>query len=360
MTLTLALALALSPEAAAWEQQTTNSGSPMEWGSSSYTTYVHPDLWADTSKRQDIQEVVAAINRNPSYFWMSAVEDDDRDTPSQNWESEVVETTTPGTVCGAPACAWTWSWVWGDTIESDVWIGDTGSLVTGTTRDDIGEYDDDETQRSYRTVLFHEFGHTTGLDHEDSVYNIMGQDWDHVHANGTVFDGYLGEDATAGLVSIYGSYPGSYYEDVSVSHWKHTGSAGDYSTHGRGQIYLDKAAGTQPWNDGTVDPYWVLNRGTTYTFELTLENSGASSQTVDFIVVASTNDLITTSDHELARYNSWTLSPNSPLESTVTITLPTTLAADTYHIGVVIDPDDKVSEVDETNNGTPLAEAFFW
>ena len=72
--------------------------------------------------------------------------------------------------------------------------------------------------RPWGTTAMHEFGHGLGLAHNNGTYNIMGEDWDHIHANDAKVRHYAGEDAGNGAVHIYGKSQNSVIQDVGVTH----------------------------------------------------------------------------------------------------------------------------------------------
>lgn len=105
-------------------------------------------------------------------------------------------------------------------------INNSQLWTTSLTASDLKIYGGQSQYRSIYPSLIYEMGHTVGLAHEKDYYNIMGIDADHVHKNGTLIEPYLGEDASAGLVALYGlsSNPPIESQDVSLAHWEHIGS----------------------------------------------------------------------------------------------------------------------------------------
>jgi len=55
----------------------------------------------------------------------------------------------------------------------------------------------------------------------------MGDDSTFINANGSTLRPYAGRSGIAGEVSLYGVWPPSQYEDVSVVHWKYGGKSGE-------------------------------------------------------------------------------------------------------------------------------------
>ena len=56
-----------------------------------------------------------------------------------------------------------------------------------------------------QTTGAHEFGHGLGLLHVNTEYNIMGNDFEHIHVNGSTATAYTGEDAADATVFLYGA-----------------------------------------------------------------------------------------------------------------------------------------------------------
>lgn len=130
-------------------------------------------------------------------------------------------------------------------------------------------------KRQLIPTAIHEIGHYVGLAHENSFYNIMGSDFTHVnHAVSStgvrVSEGYVGEDAAKGLVSLYNTTPYTAKQDVSLTHWMWSGTTdgngnpGSYSNHARIPLYTVTATGTT----GNVITNCTLLSGVTCTGNL--------------------------------------------------------------------------------------------
>ncbi len=348
---TLALAtLATSMPASAYELgYRSGSALPQAWASSTVTLNVNPSDWASSSRRAAIEEAADAIWDNPTQFSI-LVQSDDDGAIGHNGENELAFTSNPALLCG-PGC--THTWLSGDTIvEADVYIeNDTYSV--GDSKSDNWSYAGNH--RSLQTLLIHELGHVAGLGHEDGNYSVMGEDWNVLHADLDDVTPYLDADSAAGLSQLYAAWEG--FADLSVSHWGYLGHSGSYSTHERNIV--EDSYGVQPWHT-MVDrePYYVLDAGQTFRFETTLENKSDTAHTVDITIVASADAVITSADTELARFESWRLSPG-----VLEVMLPAALPDDMnghYYIGAIVDASGDVSEWDETNNGQYLVESYVW
>lgn len=201
--------------------------------------------------------------------------------------------------------------------------------------------------RPFQTTMVHELGHAINLHHVNTEYNIMGQDYYHLHANGGVGRSYLGEDAADGAIFLYGS---NGRQDLSLAHWKWVGSSGQYSTHGHTKLY--NSGGTElPSTLVAGESRFDVSGGQTIQVELTAENNGASSQSAQIGFYLSTNNAIATSD-TLITTQSRTVSRDNVDTYRATITIPTGLASGDYWLGAIIDNNNAVSESAEDNNAT--------
>lgn len=192
------------------------------------------------------------------------------------------------------------------------------------------------------TTALHEMGHSVGMDHESREYNIMGGSNTHVHRNGELTRGYLGEDASAAFAFIYGPPPTA-RRDVGVTNMAYAGINGDYSAHRPTLAYI--SAGPPPTPGAAVKP-----GGMTYV-ELTLENNGqASEPDVEIDYYLSSNNLITTRDRFLGSAIT-TLNRGDVLTYLVQLTIPNdVVVGSAYWVGAVVDPSNKIAETFEWNN----------
>ncbi len=324
---------------------TQGNGNNLSWSSDEVTINAEDDSFPEGNDfRAALQTLMGRMNDNPSQFEMQLDLDDDN-VSLNNRDNEIWFTST----LGAPARAnWWFQTRSGQLVETDVRVNSSRNWTAGIQKDATTPYDG--MGRPFRNVVIHELGHTYGLAHETDTYNAMGQDWDHIHANGSFARGYLGEDASNGAVAQYGKDSGK-GEDLSVSHWRHTGDDGEYSTHGRTRIFdtSGNELSNASWGD---EPRYEVTRGNTVKAEFTYENSGLSTHTIDAGFYLSQNDTITTLDRHLkttriilGRNDVWTKRFEVPIPSDL---LPNT----DYHIGVIVDEQDSVSENLEANNAT--------
>jgi hypothetical protein len=224
----------------------------------------------------------------------------------------------------------------------------------GTNSNSLERYGGNQTP--FRPVAMHELGHALGLAHENDEYNVMGLATTHIHVYGNTATAYLGEDASLGVVRLYGStiVP---REDVSVVHWRRTGVQGEYSTHGPTRI-LD-ANGMELEMDDELDPAniepgaYLVDAGQQIQVEFSFENNGSTDQVhVPVYYILSRDKLLNFGDIRLAEAHP-TLLRNDVYTRTQTIHLPGGLnSRDRYRILAVVDPWSTITDIYNDNNIT--------
>jgi len=198
----------------------------------------------------------------------------------------------------------------------------------------------------------HELGHAVGLLHVNTTYNIMGSDFSHVHTNGSTVDAYVGEDASNGMVFLYGLWSGA-PNDLAVEHWRYSGASGEYSTHDRTRIY-DTATGAELAKvNVNGETGYQVRRGQSVRAEFTYENNGKGTLTgIPVRYYISTNDIISSGDTQVGS-STFTLARDVVSTSLKTLTIPNSLSTNTnYWLGAYIDPGQTIAESDRSNNGT--------
>jgi len=293
--------------------------------------------------RTSLGTVVSHFNRNPSDFRFTQTYDD-TSVSKGNGQNEVWG--SDSTDC-SPAVTFYWLDGSGNMVEADVCIYAGEPWTTSMTKTSSFAYGG--SSRTFETTVMHEYGHAAGLGHEADEYNLMGQDWTHVHCNGTTLTSYVGEDAASGLISLYGKKTGATIEDVSATLFKRTGASGEYSTHGFCKIY--NTSGVELSSDSyNGQRRYTVTKGQKYRVEFTYENNGETSpQNPKVRFYTSTNSTITTADTtvttktpELARGNVYT--------HYYEITIPSSLTSGTtYYLGVIVDYNNVISENDGAN-----------
>lgn len=121
--------------------------------------------------------------------------------------------------------------------------------------------------RPYQTIAMHELSQAMGLEHEDAAH---------------------------GAIALYGLY-WERWNDLSVTHWKYSGTDGGYSRHMRTRMYNSSS-----FPLGSIisygEPKYAVNEGGIYRVEFTSETSGADPQTVNVGNYLSGDRHITTAD----------------------------------------------------------------
>ncbi|MBE0536937.1 MAG: hypothetical protein IH624_14835 [Phycisphaerae bacterium] len=295
-------------------------------------------------------------NQTPARFTFGIAKWGDTSLKRGNGQSEIWFSNDQGALKGAPAICYTWMYSSGGRLwfkEADI-IFDAGKLWSPHT----WQYDLTPYRGPYRpliTTAIHEMGHALGLGHENRWYNVMGQDYTHVHTHYDRIKGYPGADATQGALFLYGKSNTYFTEDVAVTHWKYASASGEYSTHTPTVVYNQNMT-VAGWDLLNGSPRFHVKRGGSYHAEFTYENNGYNSQyNVELAMYISTNTLITTSDQSFAGG----YIPHLPAGAVWTLTLPVVIPTNltdgmTYYLGVIFDHQGKISEFDGTNNASYL------
>jgi hypothetical protein len=327
----------------------------LKWESPNVNYQVSSVSFATEAWQNGADAAFSLWNQNPSqfrfdHFFAAGVKRD-------NGENEMWFTNDDAVLSGAPARALSWYdcidyWIFGKTVkikEVDI-VFDSRVAYTPSmgSRSSLLSYGG--TLRPFWTTAIHEMGHTLGLAHVNTRYNVLGEDWTHIHANGPTARAYAGEDASNGAIFLYG--PGSpAIQDLSVTHFKYSGANGEYSTHVRTQLF-DASNVEVPFVMVKGEKVYQVDLGQTVRMEMTFENNGLDPQDALVGYYLSTNDIITTLDRKIGAVGMH-LSRDNVFTYTHALTIPRDLVhGRNYWLGAVIDEDDKVSEITEQNNAT--------
>ncbi len=317
-----------------------------------------------------LERSVARFDNNPSDFWYSLSLNDGSvwhgNLQHEIWFEDMGSDGPPATIYYATFC--------GPVIEFDIIFNSAFGWTSSDSRHSIVAYGG--SHWSFWAEMMHMLCHGSGLQHESGTYNALGDGQRHLYLNGDAIRTGPGEDVAVGLVSLYGSWNGA-GQDLAVTHWKRTGSdsrwddpawdlydqmswntGDDELPAEHGQTIITNRSGQElsyVEESGGMRRYLVPRRrrgpiGVQFTYE----NNGRSSQTVTASFRLSVNNTITNTDH-LLRTETYSMGRNTVWTNTQDVEIPPWIAAGDYHLGVIIDGDDSVSEVSESNNAAYLA-----
>ena len=216
----------------------------------------------------------------------------------------------------------------GKIVESDVLINPAFTWNTST-NPSLDELSD--THYNSTMVVLHELGHAFGFDHENDVMTTMNSYYPGGGPIGKLDQVTPHSDDAAGIRALYGS--SGTERDVYASTFRRIGT-------GRS-------------DEIPAPPTW--QRGHSMDFNFTVGNRGNSSEIVRISFYLSTSRNVTTSDEFLG---TTMISLNKGVTPTlnVELNLPSGIPDGDYYFGWIIDPDNKVSEVEEANNSVTLVE----
>lgn len=354
--LALALTAACAAQASAYTTWTCD-GQKTKWDTNTVNMRYSAVSFPSGSWRTSLNTAMDRVNDNPSNFRYTRTYGD-TSLGLDNGQNEAWFSSSAGILGGAPAVAYVYRdcvdyWIFGldnEIVEADVIFDVNWNYTTSMSTNSVMSHAG--SARPFQTTAIHELGHGAGLKHTANTYNIMGQDWDHIHANAGTARSYLGEDAANGLVYLYGTKSNA-GQDVSVTHFRRTGASGEYSRHGKTRLMTSSGGGLSTVSIGGETGYRV-NRGQTIRAEFSYENNGRSTQTQDARFVVSTNNNITTYDTTLKTVNK-TVGRNTVWTTSDTITIPSNLTRGRdYWIGVIFDANGSLAETTNSNNATYL------
>jgi hypothetical protein len=307
-------------------------------------SFSNPDYLAAIYAARD------AWNQSPGFFTVYLNSTDEVGTG--NGYNEIWFSTDQDILDGAPGTTITWRDC-EEIEETDIVLDANWNFTAGTLKSSSSAYGG--PFRTFRTTATHEMGHSLGLCHNAASYNIMGSSPTFIHANGDTLRNYAGASGIAGEIDLYGVWPPSQFEDVSVVHWKYGGSDGEYSKHRRTKIY-DTSDNPLAWvgcgaND--AEPCFQVAKGQTVKVEFTYENLGRNTQDVDIGYYLSTNSLITTLDTLIGTGTISALGRPILTTNNTFLTIPTNLTSGkNYYIGAIVNYNKKFAEAVGQNNAT--------
>lgn len=305
--------------------------------------------------RTGAQDAINKFNTHPGNYRMD-MNIDTFHVSIANGESEMWFSRDDLWLAGAPAIAYYQDiciWFFGITDgyyvnEVDVLYDRAEPYTLSENKRDLWFYGGG--RRPFKNVVLHEVGHGMGFSHNNYNYNIMGEDFTHLHVNGSRARAYLGEDISRGIVAHYG--PKANWEDVSVSHWRYLSRAGEYSMHRKTELI--GAGGELPTiNIGSGEDPYVVNPGQWMFFRFTYENTGLTCHRVPVGFYLSSNDTISVFDRRISGV-AFTVCPGAPDTRTFFVRLPADLPRSSpMWFGTVIDETGSVrGDRNRSNNAT--------
>jgi hypothetical protein len=333
-----------------------SSGQKITWFNKGISWRAGKKSFANTNYRTGLERANTRWNDVPGNFTFKIATWSDGSVRRGNGQNEVWFSKEQNVLDGSPALCYRWFYCFGGVTswsEADVIFDVAEPYSPFAYANEKWGYGG--AYRPFVTTAIHEMGHALGLGHENRTYNIMGDDWTHVYANGDSIYEYAGEDGSKGLLFLYGTSKEQPSQDLGVTHWKYGGKDGEYSEHVPTVIY------DVNWNVVSSDtslgfPRYHVKAGQTYNAEFTLENNGTKSQyNIKVGHYISTNRYISTFDPLLGGFVLGSINPDWVSTQARAVALPSTLkTGQTYWLGIVIDDKDELPELYEANNAAYL------
>ncbi len=332
-----------------------NNDRNIRWSDHNVNWRAGKNSFASTAWRNALTTANSRWNEAPGDFTFGIRNWGEKYVGRSNSQNEIWFSSKSSLLDGAPAICY-WRYYCAGTshkmLEADIIFNTNVSWSTTDTQSNKTPYGG--SLRPWGATALHEMGHALGLGHVNYTYNIMGQDWNHIHANNGIVRHYVGEDAGHGAVHLYGRTKTTHKNDVAVTHWKYRDAGGEYSRHEPCRVYHNDNTAVAREDFNGFKRY-LVKAGQTYKAEFTFENNGYYDQSgVNVAHYISTNDNITTADTRI-RTGTMTLNRNKVYTTTHTVSIPADLTVgQTYYLGVIVDYTGSITEFAENNNSTYL------
>lgn len=253
-------------------------------------------------------------------------------------------------ICG-PACAYVkkrcyWAFGWRRGVQAlDVGFSNGTRWDYSNTflRSNLNHYGGNF--RSFYSTALHELAHSGYLGHEDRFYNVMGEDWNHLHAtyNGE-YSPYVGEDTGSGLAYLYGK--DSSQTDLSVSSLVRVGSlSGGYSDHSWAPIRNPRTGNVVRWFSSNNGRRYDVRPGQTVNVTFTYENIGGTNHRNVRVGYYISDDMNITPQDRRIGGRTMNLNLDTPWSTGTDLTIPNDLTVGrVYYIGALVNDNYNVNE----------------
>ena len=333
----------------------TSNGTKIVWASKAVTFSCGKKSFpAGSPYRDALTEAIYLWNQTPANFTFG-VNWGDGSLKRGNGQNEAWFSDNPSALKDSPAVCWRWKYSSGGKLwwsEADIIFDADEAWSPYSYPTSLWPYGG--PYRPFVTTALHEMGHAMGLNHENRFYNVMGEDYTHIHTDQLETVGYAGSDATQGALFLYGK-SGKYgwKEDVAVTHWMYGGKDGEYSKHKPTAMIRTDMWKEVDWEMLSGFKLYHVKPGTSYHAGFTFENTGYSDQPiVKMAGYISTNKAISTFDRFIGS-TEINLPAGAVWTTTVQLTIPADLKVGMiYYLGVVVDYQNNIGEFNEGNNSS--------
>lgn len=276
---------------------------------------------------------------------ITTIDNADDSFSSGNGENEIYLDLSVGT---ADCAIWFYTSPTCEVSEADIRFGDEPWV----TADDSTHWPYGSAGRSMTATAVHEGGHCVGMAHSNDLYNMMGQEWNHVTRNGSAAYYGPGEDLSAGLIDLHGKQSATDSQrDVGVSVYRYSHASGAYSAHAAGVLRDAGGASLPVVGSYLGEAVYRVVPGTELQMELTFENNGepdVESPNVGYYL--SDNSVISATDTLVYAETGYTLGRDAPLQQTAIFSLPGNTEQGNYFLGAYVDHDGLIDETTVANN----------